>query len=39
MGKLQGPKLKYKGGRGDKRRPTDREKYEKNYDAIFKKNG
>jgi len=41
MGKVYGKKLKYKGaGRGDKRRPVDREKYEKNYDAIFrKKNG
>ncbi|MHC4121945.1 MAG: hypothetical protein ACYSSI_00095 [Planctomycetota bacterium] len=38
MGKLYGPKLKHKGaGKGDRYRPVDRKKYEKNYDKIFGK--
>ena len=26
------------GGKGDKRRPTDEDKFRQNYDAIFNKN-
>ena len=29
---------KWHGGKGSKQRPTDRERYEENYERIFKKN-
>ena len=37
--KLRGPKLKYKGGKGDKRRPMfiTYKQYEENWDRIFGK--
>ena len=28
---------KWHGGKGSKQRPTDRERYEENYERIFKK--
>ena len=39
--KLQGPKLKYKGGKGDKRRPMSitRDQYDKNWERAFRKKG
>jgi len=39
--KLQGPKLQYKGGKGDKRRPMfiTQKQYEQNYERIFGKKG
>lgn len=29
--------MAYEAGKGDKRRPTDEQKYQENYDKIFRK--